>query len=451
MPAPGRRPGVFFARARPGRSGFFCACVCISARLFARKLSVTLFMLGGSAYARRQYGGRLVFPAVCAVCALLSGVIAASALGGGGGSPTRSIRFSYPSSPAVTELWNSAQDAGRAGARRHARGAERTAARTPDGDQAPAPRDCGRRTPSCAVCSGSGMRTRSFRAPYTPASAAEAVGALLALPDRLRRGRRRVGRRSRSSRQTALPAGWSRPAAARARVAPLSDARYSVGAYIPRTKTGVVSGDAAGGGLGCRVSYVAGSEAVIPGDVVETSGLGGVFRGLRIGRVEAALPGDQLYTSAARIAPAVDYERMREVLCRRRFFAVAGRSVRQAAISAPFSGMFCTPRCCFTCILCRHAAPPGSRRAGPNLRCPCPGCRVVLRPVGRHGVRACRRDSLRRAVRADAVGRACAGRVPAVRLCGRCCAAQAAQCARPPRLWPWSARSALASRRSLCR
>lgn len=51
-----------------------------------------------------------------------------------------------------------------------------------------------------------------------------------------------------------------------------------------------------------------------PGDIVETSGLGGVFpRGLRIGRVESPLPGDQLYTSAARIAPAVDYEGMREV------------------------------------------------------------------------------------------------------------------------------------------
>ena len=36
-------------------------------------------------------------------------------------------------------------------------------------------------------------------------------------------------------------------------------------------------------------------------------------RGLRIGRVESPLPGDQLYTSAARIAPAVDYEGMREV------------------------------------------------------------------------------------------------------------------------------------------
>lgn len=120
---------------------------------------------------------------------------------------------------------------------------------------------------------------------------------------------------TRSSPPTALPAGWCQTGRNWARIAPLSDARYNVGAYVPRTKDyGVVEGDAAGGQLGCRLSYVAGSEAVITGDIVETSGLGGVFpRGLRIGRVESPLPGDQLYTSAARIAPAVDYEGMREV------------------------------------------------------------------------------------------------------------------------------------------
>ena len=58
--------------------------------------------------------------------------------------------------------------------------------------------------------------------------------------------------------------------------------------------------------------YVSRKDRV--GDQVITTGLGGVFpRGLRIGRVESPLPGDQLYTSAARIAPAVDYEGMREV------------------------------------------------------------------------------------------------------------------------------------------
>lgn len=100
-----------------------------------------------------------------------------------------------------------------------------------------------------------------------------------------------------------------------ARVAPLSDARYSVGAYIPRTKDyGVVSGDAAGGGLGCRVSYVAGSEAVIPGDVVETSGLGGVFpRGLRIAAWRRRFRATSSIRARRALRPAVDYERMREV------------------------------------------------------------------------------------------------------------------------------------------
>lgn len=98
-----------------------------------------------------------------------------------------------------------------------------------------------------------------------------------------------------------------------ARVAPLSDARYSVGARVVRTGDyGVINGD--GDGLACSLSYVEGDTAVAEGDIVETSGLGGIFpKGLRIGRVGKLRSGDALRESVAQITPAVDYERMREV------------------------------------------------------------------------------------------------------------------------------------------
>ena len=260
--------------------------------------------------------GGWFFPAVCAVCALLSGVIAASALGGGGGYSDAVNSLFAPVQSAVTELWNSAQDAA-APVRGDTLAAQNELLRerlTEMEDELA--RAEGLRQENAELRRLLRIRDADpeLQLVYARVAAREPSGLSwhylidCGADDGVSDGDPVVTANGLAGRVVQTGGSW-------ARVAPLSDARYSVGAYIPRTKDyGVVSGDAAGGGLGCRVSYVAGSEAVIPGDVVETSGLGGVFpRGLRIGRVEAALPGDQLYTSAARIAPAVDYERMREV------------------------------------------------------------------------------------------------------------------------------------------
>lgn len=164
--------------------------------------------------------GGWFFPAVCAVCALLSGVIAASALGGGGGYSDAVNSLFVPVQSAVTELWNSAQDA-----------------------------------------------------------AAPVRGDTLAAQNELLRERL-----TEMEDELARAEGLRQENAELRRMLRIRDADPELQLVYAR--------------VAAR----------------EPSGLGGVFpRGLRIGRVEAALPGDQLYTSAARIAPAVDYERMREV------------------------------------------------------------------------------------------------------------------------------------------
>jgi rod shape-determining protein MreC len=94
----------------------------------------------------------------------------------------------------------------------------------------------------------------------------------------------------------------------------LTDPASTVGAHVVRTRTpGIVEGEPRGT---IRFKYMARDGAGIQvGDMVVTSGLGGLFpRGIPIGRVRAIDDrGSALFHYAA-IAPAVDFARIDEVL-----------------------------------------------------------------------------------------------------------------------------------------
>lgn len=60
---------------------------------------------------RSREAGGWFFPAVCVVCALLSAVIAVSALGGASGYTDAVNSLVTPVQAGVSKLWNSARDA----------------------------------------------------------------------------------------------------------------------------------------------------------------------------------------------------------------------------------------------------------------------------------------------------------------------------------------------------
>jgi len=94
----------------------------------------------------------------------------------------------------------------------------------------------------------------------------------------------------------------------------LNDPASTVGATVQRTRaTGVVEGEPRGT---VRFKYMARDGAGMQvGDVVVTSGLGGVFpKGLPIGRVEAIDDRGSALFSYAVLKPVVDFTRLEEVL-----------------------------------------------------------------------------------------------------------------------------------------
>jgi rod shape-determining protein MreC len=94
----------------------------------------------------------------------------------------------------------------------------------------------------------------------------------------------------------------------------LTDPASTVGAHIVRTRTpGMIEGEARGT---VRFKYMARDGAGIQvGDMVVTSGLGGLFpRGIPIGRVRAIDDRGSALFHYAQIAPAVDFARIDEVL-----------------------------------------------------------------------------------------------------------------------------------------
>jgi rod shape-determining protein MreC len=87
-----------------------------------------------------------------------------------------------------------------------------------------------------------------------------------------------------------------------------------VGAHVVRTRTpGIVEGEPRGT---LRFKYMARDGGSIQvGDVVVTSGLGGLFpRGIPIGRVRTIDDRGSALFSFAQLAPAVDFARIDEVL-----------------------------------------------------------------------------------------------------------------------------------------
>src|SRR5262249_5984658 len=94
----------------------------------------------------------------------------------------------------------------------------------------------------------------------------------------------------------------------------LTDPASTVGALVQRTRTaGLVEGDAAGT---VRFKFMArdGSQ-VAAGDLVVTSGFGNVFpKGLPIGRIVAVEDKGSALFHYGIVAPAVDFERVEEVL-----------------------------------------------------------------------------------------------------------------------------------------
>ena len=101
-----------------------------------------------------------------------------------------------------------------------------------------------------------------------------------------------------------------------ARVLTIIDANSSVGAIVVRTRdVAVIESDAelAEEGL-CKMTYVGKSASVIPGDIIETSGLGGIYpKGLLIGKIREIRPATAGMSQYAIIEPSTDLERISEV------------------------------------------------------------------------------------------------------------------------------------------
>lgn len=102
------------------------------------------------------------------------------------------------------------------------------------------------------------------------------------------------------------------PAARASRVQLLIDRHAAAGARVERTRvSGIVTGSNDGAAL--RMEYVANSEDVRVGDRIVTSGTDGIYpEGFGIGAVTSVAPGPDLLV--VRIAPAIDFSRLEEVL-----------------------------------------------------------------------------------------------------------------------------------------
>jgi rod shape-determining protein MreC len=112
----------------------------------------------------------------------------------------------------------------------------------------------------------------------------------------------------------------------------LTDPASTVGAHAVRTRTaGIVEGEPRGT---IRLKYMARDGAGIQvGDLVVTSGLGGLFpRGLPIGRVRAIDDRGSALFHYAQLTPAVDFARIDEVLL------LTGDATRDVAAHFPGDG-----------------------------------------------------------------------------------------------------------------
>lgn len=102
-----------------------------------------------------------------------------------------------------------------------------------------------------------------------------------------------------------------------AKVVAIIDDNSSVGAIVTRTQDiAIVDGELSLSDDGlCRLNYVTSGAKLSQGDIIETSGLGGVYpKGILIGTVTEIKENSSGVSSYAIVKPAVDFERIREVL-----------------------------------------------------------------------------------------------------------------------------------------
>jgi rod shape-determining protein MreC len=96
------------------------------------------------------------------------------------------------------------------------------------------------------------------------------------------------------------------------RVLLLIDASSALATLVERTRTRSIC---RGTGDALSLDYVALPEDVAEGDLIVTSGLGGVFpKGLPVGSVRSVVRGGFSMFQTIEIAPAVDFSRIEEVM-----------------------------------------------------------------------------------------------------------------------------------------
>jgi len=95
-----------------------------------------------------------------------------------------------------------------------------------------------------------------------------------------------------------------------------TDPRSSIDVVLPRTGSrGVLKGVASDTSYLCRVDYVVQKDDVQVGDVVLTSGLGGLFpRDVPVGKVVKLRKSDASLYQEVEVEPLVDFGKLREVL-----------------------------------------------------------------------------------------------------------------------------------------
>jgi len=100
-----------------------------------------------------------------------------------------------------------------------------------------------------------------------------------------------------------------------ARVILITDPNSRVGAIVQRTREqGVVEGK---GGL-CRMKYISPETELKQGDVVISSGKGGIYpKGLVIGKIVKVADSDDGLFQTAIIQPGVNFSKLEEILCLR--------------------------------------------------------------------------------------------------------------------------------------
>ena len=97
------------------------------------------------------------------------------------------------------------------------------------------------------------------------------------------------------------------------RVLLMNDENSNIDALIQRNRAqGILQG---GESAGCTLKYISRAEEILPGDVVISAGIAGVFpKGLLLGTVTAASRKEGGLFQKIEVAPAVDFGKLEEVL-----------------------------------------------------------------------------------------------------------------------------------------